>query len=127
MISLGDKIRDAIVEKLGKKNELKAVVMQRAADMLGMSKSSLYAKLNEEPIPVDLLDKIQRIIGINIAELKNNDEPEGVGQELGIGKHKFLTIPIKNHRVVKVYMPEGYDKDDLKTMVQHINLWERNF
>lgn len=127
MIRLGDKIRDAIVEKLGREGELKAATMERAAKLLGMSKSNLYSKLNATPIDVDLLEKIQKIIGINISELRNGDEREAITQVLGEGKYKFYTIPIKGHRVIKIYMPEGYDKEDLKAMVQHINLWEKNF
>lgn len=125
MLSLGDKIRDAIVDKLGKPNELKAATMERAAGLLGVSKSGLYQKLNSEKIPVDFLEKIQRIIGINIESLKSDLQRVPEEEQVAGGKYKFLTIPIKNHRVVKVYIPDGYDKDDLKTIKEHVNLWEK--
>lgn len=125
MISLGDKIRDAIVDKYRKGDEPKAAAMERAAGLLKISKSNLYGKLNTNPIPVDILEKIQKILGIDIAALRGEQESEATGQQSTDGKCKFLTIPIKNHKVVKVYLPEGYDKEDLKTIREHVNLWEK--
>lgn len=123
MITLGDKIRDAIVEKMGKKGEKKVAVMKRAAGLLGMSVSNLYANLNKENIDVDLLEKIQRIIGIDIEKLRSYSSIEGIDAENA--KLKHYTFPVKNGEA-QIFLPQNSDKDDVKTLIQYLTLFEKS-
>lgn len=124
MRNLGDRIRDAITDKLGNEDELKAVTMQRAAGLLGMSKSGLYQKLNAEKIDVELLEKIHRIIGIDIEALKT--EAETGTLSTSNSKLKEYTFRVKSGEA-KVYLPNGSDKEDVKTLIQYLSLFEKSF
>lgn len=125
MITLGDKIRDAIIDKHGKKDELKTVTMKRAASMVGMSKSYLYQKLNAEKIDVDLLDMIQKELGIDVNTIIR-DHKNSAASNINSSDLKEYTFRVKSGEA-KVYLPNGSDKEDVKTLIQYLNLFEKNF
>lgn len=123
MKSLGDKIRDSIIEKYSTGKGKKVEAMERAAAMMKISRSQLYNILNAVEIPVETLEEIKKILGIDVNALRNellsNEEtPEG--------RMKVYTFPIKNKREAKLMLPTDADKEDVKTVIKHLNLFETN-
>lgn len=126
MKSLGDKIRDAIVEKLsGGDKRKRTEAMDKAAQKLKISKAGLYNKLNAAEIPVDFIEKLEKILEINVEELKNQDD-DGV-EIIGADKASVYSIPIKNKRRAKLVMPADADGEDVKLIIKHLNLFETHF
>lgn len=123
MRSLGDKIRDAIIDKHGKKGELKATTMARAAGLLGISKTGLYTKLQANPIDPELLNEIQKILGVDVESLKISSETEL--DEVANSKMKPYTFRIKSGEA-KVFLPANSDREDVKTLIQYLTLFEKN-
>lgn len=126
MKSLGDKIRDAIVEKLsGGDKRKRTEAMDKAAQKLKISKAGLYNKLNAAEIPVDFIEKLEKILEINVEELRNQDD-DGV-EIIGADKASVYSIPIKNKRRAKLVMPADADGEDVKLIIKHLNLFETHF
>lgn len=123
---LGDKIRDAIIEKFSAGSKGKKVeAMERAAKMLKISRSQLYNMLNMAEIPVEFLEDIRSIVGIDVQSLRS--ELANISEIVEVtSKMKVYTFPIKNQREAKVVLPNDADKEDVKTIIKHLNLFETN-
>lgn len=123
---LGDKIRDSIIDKFtfgGKGKKVEA--MEKAAKALKISRSQLYNMLNTPEIPVEFLEDVRNILGIDVNALRN--ELANISEAVEVtAKMKVYTFPIKNQREAKVVLPNDADKEDVKTVIKHLNLFETN-
>lgn len=117
MAVFGIELRDAIGKKWG---------MERAASKLSMSRATLYNKLNAREIDRAFLDDVKKILEIDVEKIRatSDDVPKEMPDD---SNTKVYTIPIKNQRHVKITIPADTDREDVKTIIKHLNLWESSF
>lgn len=110
----GEKIKNAIRGR--------GLTMEDAADKLGISRPTLFNKLNAAEIDKEFLQNVEEKLGINVgAPERSSGVHTRLVDEIEM---KYNIVPLKNARTVEIWLPKDFDKQDLKTLLKWVELKE---
>lgn len=97
-----------------------------AAKALGMSRSTLYAKVDRIERDKDFQQLIMEKSGIDVNKLGGVKSPDAQAREKKIGniEMRYNVVRLKNDRVVEVWLPSDFGKTDVKTVESWLDLIE---
>lgn len=116
-MTLGDKIRNAIRGK--------GLKMEEAANILGITRTTLFNKLNAAELDETFLQNVNEKLGINLASPERSNVTVAVQPKMVDNvEMKLNLIPLKNKRIIEIWLPADFDKADIKTVTKWLELKE---
>lgn len=113
----GDKIRNAI-RGLG-------ITMEEASVRLGISRPTLFSKLNAAEIDEKFLQNVNDKLGISIAAIDKGATITTVASKvIDEIEMRYNVIPLKKNRVAELWIPKDFNKEDLPAIKKWIELKE---
>lgn len=113
----GEKIKNAIRGK--------GLTMEQAADILEISRPTLFNKLNAAEVDKEFLQKVEEKLGINVGAPERSALSIAVQTRLVDDvEMKYNIVPLKNGRSIEIWLPKDFDKTDLNTLRKWIELKE---
>lgn len=116
-MNIGVDIREAIRRK--------GLTMEQAAEKLEISRTTLHTKLLGADNDKEFILLVQERLGItlNVAE-RNGLNVETTERKIGDVDMKFHTIPLKEGRVIQMWMPKNFSKTDATTLKNWLTFYE---
>lgn len=99
----------------------KGLTQQEAAQKLGISRTTLDAKLNRAKPDDAFLQLVQEKLGISI---KENHSEVNIEKVIGETTMIYNSIPLKNKRLVEVWFPTNLTKGDFEIIEQWMKLYK---
>lgn len=95
----------------------KGLDMDEAAKKLGMSRTTLYNKLNAKVLEKEFLQLVQERLGINVDAPERNSQTVAIAEkQVGNTTMKYHTVPLKEKRIIEMWMPVDFGKQDVKSL-----------
>lgn len=112
-------------EELKKAIRGKGLTMDEAAEKLEISRGTLFYKLKGADTDKEFVQLVQERLGINVDMPERSSHAVGV-QEKKIGNTamKYQTVPLKDRRVIEMWIPADFSKSDVASLKQWLAYYE---